>query len=123
MRVAGGFTAFVEREGGLGTIAHSRVRFLKQFPIELYARIVFERQRNRFGRPSVLMMSGDLCLMGLGAEIVFRLDADSSNGSHERRAHVDLIPVGQTIPIPTQSVLLALPEGSDLWVLTQDPTL
>src|SRR5258706_10262828 len=98
MRSAAGFSAFVERGGALGTVAHSKIRFLKQLPIELYARIVFERQRNRFGRPNVLMMTGDLCMMGLSAEIVSRLDPEASDMS-QGRALVELIPVGSTTPI------------------------
>jgi hypothetical protein len=122
MKHTGSFTAFVERDGALGTVAHSKIRFLKQLPIDLQARITLERHRGHFERPNMVGLKGDARVLGLKAEVVFRMDHGPVAGLQEQRAAVELLPMGHTFAICAQSALLAMPKDSDLWVLTPDPS-
>jgi hypothetical protein len=118
------YSAFVEQDRGLGTVAHSTVWLYETVALPVHVQACWSWRRGRFGRPGSLELSGLLTLPELRAEVVFRRTAERAPGTgqaDEHRACAVLIPPRSTLTIPHHSIAATVPEDVDLWVLTAQP--
>jgi hypothetical protein len=121
---ASGFSAFVEPDRSLGTVAHSTVWLYETTALFVHVQACWSWRRGRFGRPGTLELSGLMTLPELRAEVVFRRSGERPPGvagGDEQRASASLVPPRTTLTIPHHSIPAPLPENVDLWVLTARP--
>jgi hypothetical protein len=118
------WSAFVELDKSLGTVAHSTVWLYETVALAVHVQACWSLRRGRFGRPHTLELSGLLTLPELRAEVVFRRTGERPPGiapSDEQRARAALIPPRSTLTVPHHSIAATVPENVDLWVLTAQP--
>ena len=118
------FSAFVEQDRSLGTVAHSTVWLYETVALSVHVQACWSWRRGRFGRPRTLELSGLMVLPELRAEVVFRRTGERAPGlppGDEQRACAALIPPRSTLTIPHHSIATTVPENVDLWVLTAQP--
>lgn len=97
------FTAFVDREGGRGLVAHSAVHLVT--PIPLMARFEGTAQwpRTHSDDRRALAVSGAVHLTRLQAEVVFRRRrTPGAPRAEERRSSTVVVPGDLALPIPAQ---------------------
>lgn len=118
-----GFSAFVESDKSLGTVAHSTVWLYETITLPVHAQACWSWRRGRLGQPRTLELSGLLTLPELRAEVIFRRSGERAvpPGSDEQRASAMLIPPRSTLTVPHHSIPAPVPENVDLWVLTARP--
>jgi len=99
------FTAFVDRAGGMGLVAHSTVHLTT--PLSLLARFEGAAQWRRMHsehRPA-LCVTGAVHLPWLQAEVTFRRHAGAGEPRPgERRSSTVVVPGDLPLPIPPQSL-------------------
>ena len=80
-----------------------------------------ERQRGPTIKESALLLTGNVNLFGLKADVVFRGQPGQRHLGHEEsRAIADIIPTGCVVPIPFQRIPLDGRGEADLWVSVSD---
>jgi len=116
------FSAFVESDGRLGTVAHSTIRLSEPTTFRVHVGATVAWRRGRADRRQ-LDICGRAHLPELRADVRFsRARGRDSGPREEQRASVTLVPFGAELAIPAQSLDTAPPETSDLWVLTPEPS-
>lgn len=121
MRRKPSFSAFVDSNSSLGTVAHSTVKMYVPLEFQVRSEIVARNRSGPFHRRPSLDIMGWAHLPELRMDFVFRRHEHDQQDPADQWGAATIVPPGFRLPIPAQSIDGMDPERRDLWFLTSEP--